>query len=167
MVLWSEFDKNLIQVIPVGKDGKVKFKNLRFQIPRGVCMWGVSAFKSLQVDIAVPEFLEWWKDLEATLCIQEPFNSNLKLNSLRVKVDGSTYFFDENSKQVNPDIVEGMLRGQELTCLVEIDGTYFFNGVWGLIVRASQVKSYGAEAISCDSDESVLAKGKCAFLSAD
>jgi hypothetical protein len=168
MVLWSELDKNSIESVPSGKEpGKFKYKGAKFQIPRGICKWGVSAYKSMQVDISNLEFLEWWKDLETTLCPLEPFNSNLKLMTLRLKVDEATYIFDENSKQILPEVREGLFRGQELSCLIDVEGNYFFNGSWGLIVRASQIKTYGAvveEVPEAVVETPVLAKGKCAFI---
>ena len=176
MVLWSEIDRSLIECVPAGKEpGKVRYRysgatltNLRFQIPRGLCTWGVSSFKSMQVDISSPEFIAWWRELEAQICPQVPFNSNLRDHSLRIKVDDATYVFDENAKQVVPEVREGLFRGQELSCLIDIEANYFFNGFWGLTVRASQVKTYGAPTEPDDEPETVAApvllSGRCAFL---
>lgn len=167
MVFWSEINKSLIDVTPCGKD-RVKFRYsgdpLRFQIPRGMCTWGVSAFKSLQLDLSNQEFVDWWRDLETLLCPQEPFNSNLKGNSIRLKIDEATYIFDENTVQVSPEIREGIFKGQELSCLVDIDSTYFFNGNWGLTVRIYQVRFYGCAAPYADAPATSLPKGICAFL---
>lgn len=177
MVLWSEItDKNVIDSAPWGKEGRAKFSQagapLRFQIPRGRCKWGVSAYKSFQLTVQNPDFIAWWKDLETFLCPQEPFNSNLKLNELRLKIDDATYIFDENSKQVNPEVREGLFRGQDLSVLVDIDSTYFFNGTWGLTCRAAQIRFYGEP----DEEETVrhvetappvLTPGVCAFLPID
>jgi hypothetical protein len=169
MVLWSDVDVSLIDTTTVLKDRtKFKYKDgpLRFQIPRGVCTWGVSAYKSINVDLFNQEFISWWKSLEAQLCPQEPFNSNLRgPNSLRLKIDDSVYIFDQNSKQVTPEVREGLFRGQEVSCLIDIDSTYFFNGNWGLTVRVYQIKmlneiSEPSEQVS----ESSLQKGVCAFL---
>jgi hypothetical protein len=173
MVLWVDIDRSLIDCVPTGKEpGKFRYRvngaPLRFQIPRGMCTWGVSAYKSMNVEISSPEFISWWKELETQLCPVVPFNSNLKLKSLRVKVDDATYIFDENSKQVTPGVQEGLFRGQELSCLIDIESNYFFNGTWGLTVRASQVKTYGSVEIeSEDADEPVtgpVLTGRCAFL---
>ena len=177
MVLWSEItDKNAIDTTPWGKEGRVKIGYdggpLRFQIPRGKCKWGVSAYKSFQMSINHPEFIAWWKELETFLCPQEPFNSNLKLNELRLKIDDATYIFDENSKQVNPEVREGLFRGQELSVLVDVNSTYFFNGTWGLTCRAAQIRYYGepAEMESqrpAETSAPVLTPGVCAFLPID
>jgi hypothetical protein len=176
MVLWSEItDKNVIDSAPWGKEGRVKFSReggpLRFQIPRGRCKWGVSAYKSFQLSLNHPDFIAWWKDLETFLCPQEPFNSNLKLNELRLKIDDATYIFDENSKQVCPEVREGLFRGQDLSVLVDVDSTYFFNGNWGLTCRAAQVRFYGAEETVVESPRAetapVLTPGVCAFLPID
>jgi hypothetical protein len=175
MVFWSEVDKNSIESIPTGKDvGKMKYKicgePLRFQVPRGLCTWGVSAYKSMQVDLSNPDFIEWWKDLETQLCPLTPFNSNLKGSSLRIKVDDATYIFDENSKQVVPEVREGLFRGQELSCLIDVESNYFFNGNWGLTVRAAQIKTYGEPEPEPEPEsepETLLVAGRCAFIKQD
>lgn len=168
MVLWSVIDKNVIDSAPWGKEGRVKFSYeggpLRFQIPRSPCTWGVSQYKSMNLEVRRPEFLEWWRDLEKLLCPQEPFKSNLG-SSLRLKIDETTYIFDENSKQVCPEVREGLFRGQELSCLVDIESTYFFNGTWGLTCKAVQVRFYPGEAEEPKPDAAIfLPKGRCAFL---
>jgi hypothetical protein len=171
MVMWTDVDKNLIEIVPGLKD-RIKFKYqggpLRFQIPRGMCTWGVSAYKSFQVDLSNQEFMTWWRDLETQLCSQEPFNSNLKINqsgtpSLRLKIDEATYIFDKNSKQVTPEIKEGLFRVQEVSCLVDVESTYFFNGTWGLTCRASQVRFYSEET----APEPTFSLKGCAFLPTD
>lgn len=172
MVLWVGLNKDGIDVVAGMKD-KSKYlydgKPLRFQIPRGACTWGVSQYKSFNIEINNPEFIGWWTELERRLCPQEPFKSNLSGNSLRIKIDEATYIFDENSKQVTPDVKEGLFRGQELSCIIDIESNYFFNNVWGLTIRASQIRFYGIEQPSpaapmAPADAPVLAKGICAFL---
>ena len=168
MVFWNEIDTNEIEFVPWGKDRTrflYKGKSLRFQIPRGLCERGVSAYesKSFIVSISNPEFFDWWRSLETYLCPKEPFNSNVKsATDIRLKIDNVTYIFDENSKQVMPEIQEGLFRGQELSCIVEIDSTYFFNSTWGLVCRANQVKTYGEE--ERPDEEQGLQKGVCAFI---
>ena len=168
MVLWSDVAKDVIDVVPGMKD-KSKYlyegKPLRFQIPRGVCTWGVSQYKSFNVDIKNSEFTAWWTELERRLCPQEPFKSNMANGSLRIKIDEATYIFDENSKQVVPEVREGLFRGQELTCLIDSESNYFFNNLWGLTIRASQIRFYGTEQPSAEPEPpTALAKGICAFL---
>jgi hypothetical protein len=173
MVLWSDINKDLVDVTP-GMKERSKYlydgRPLRFQIPRGVCTWGVSQYKSFNVDLPHnPEFIQWWTELERRLCPQEPFKSNLSGTSLRIKIDEATYIFDENSKQVTPEVREGLFRGQELSCLVDIESNYYFNNVWGLVIRASQIRFYGTEQQSAvesqtPDDPPVLQKGICAFL---
>jgi hypothetical protein len=171
MGFWYDLNKDLISIIPGARD-KSKYlwdgRALRFQIPRGLCTWGVSQYKSFNVEIGDPEFIAWWAELERRLCPQEPFKSNILNGSLRIKVDDATYIFDENSKQVVPEIQEGLFRGQELSCIIDIDSNYFFNDVWGLVIRASQIKFYGIDEpildVETPDDSPVLAKGSCAFL---
>jgi len=171
MVLWSDVEKSLIDIQPAGRE-KSRFvldgKPLRFQIPRGACQWGVSQYKSFNVEVTNPHFIAWWSELERRICPQEPFKSNLQNGSLRIKIDDATYIFDENSTQVSPEVREGLFRGQELSCLVDIESNYFFNGNWGLTVRAYQVRFYGPEKPASVSepvvDAPILQKGICAFL---
>lgn len=167
MVLWSDIDTSLIETDSLGKDRtKFRYKGgpLRFQIPRGMCTWGVSAYKSINVDVSNQDFIKWWRDMETQLCASEPFNSNLKGASLRLKIDDSVYVFDENSKQVFPEIRESLFRGQEVSCLIDIDSTYFFNGNWGLTIRLYQIKTLSEPCLENDDTETVLPKGSCAFL---
>jgi hypothetical protein len=126
----------------------------------------------MNVDIRNSEFVAWWRDLETRLCPQEPFNSNLKEGSLRLKVDDAVYVFDENAKQVCPEIREGLFRAQEVQCIIDVDSTYFFNGNWGLTIRIYQLKTLGPTAAEPSVDEphgpvGGLKQGVCAFLPAD
>ena len=159
---------------------KTKFRYqggpLRFQVPRGMCTWGVSGYKSFQIELTDPNFIQWWRDLETQLCPMAsggpspPFNSNLKEGGLRIKIDDSVYIFDQNSKQINPDVKEGLFRGQELSCLIDIDSTYFYNGNSGLTIRAYQVKTLTdaptteTPTAAAPEESFSLAKGVCAFL---
>lgn len=113
---------------------------LRFQIPTARVMYnGISDFKSVTLEMP-PEFCAWWtENLEEIAAGCEPFRSNLKDNGLRVKVDPATQFFDEQKKSVFPAIEEGTLKGDILSCIVEVSGIYFFQDVYGLTVRAHQV----------------------------
>lgn len=164
MVLWNELDKNLIVTEPLLRD-RTRFSYdgspLRFQIPRGMTTWGVSEYRTLNVDITHPEFAAWWVHLETLLCPAEPFKTNLVNGSLRLKIDDASYIFDQNSKQINPEIREGLFRGREVQCIVEIDSTYFFKGVWGLTIRIYQLKTSTEPE---ELDVSPLEKGVCAFL---
>lgn len=171
MVFWNEIDFQNIETVPSGRD-RVKFRYqggpLRFQIPRAPCTWGVSQYKSMNLDLmGLDDFIKWWTELETHLCLQEPFKSNLGPGpSLRLKIDEATYVFDKDAKQINPDIREGLFRGQELSVLVDIDSTYFFNGTWGVICRAAQVRFYGDEPVEVTTSAvaPVLKPGVCAFL---
>lgn len=175
MVFWSEVDVTQIEATQTRQEKSKYSLNggpLRFQAPRGMCTWGVSAYKSFQIDISNQKFMDWWRALERQLLPQvldgtAPFNSNLKGATLRIKVDEATYIFDKESKQVSPEVREGLFRGQELSCLIDIESSYFYNGNWGLTVRAYQVKCYGEEyAAEETAAEPTPAweKGTCAFL---
>lgn len=166
MVLWSDIDVALIESVPSGRDRTLfRYKGgpLRFQIPRGACPQGVSEYKSFQVEVTNRDFLEWWSTLEAHLCTGTPFNSNLKNGSLRLKIDDAVYIFDQNSKQITPDVREGLFRGQELACLIDIVSTYFFNGSYGLTVRTYQVKTLTEPEVVAE-ETAIFSRGSCAFL---
>lgn len=172
MVQWFDVDKSLIEFVPTNKDrNKFRYQGgpFRFQVPRARCIWGVSQYKSMNIEIRNREFITWWRALEAHLCPQDQFNTNLKDGSLRLKVDDAIYVFDENSKQVCPEVKEGLFRGVDVQCIIDIDSTYFYNGNWGLTVRIYQIKTYGTpdEPIVTGADETVqisgLTKGVCAF----
>jgi hypothetical protein len=168
MVFWSDFNKDTIETTALAKD-RSRFRcpgggPVRFQIPRGLCRWGVSAYKSLNVDVEDPSFIAWWRDLESRLCPFEPFNSNLKDGSIRLKIDDSAYIFDQNSKQILPEMKEGLFRGQEISCMIDVDSTYFFNGNWGLTIRVYQIKTLTDSVEHSEPDAPIVAKGTCAFL---
>jgi hypothetical protein len=173
MVFWSDIDTASIEMIPIKEKTKFRYKEgpLRFQVPRGMCTWGVNGYKSFQVSVSDTDFIQWWRALETQLCPTAPFNSNLRESSLRIKIDDSVYIFDQNSKQILPDVKEGLFRGQELSCLIDIDSTYFYNENWGLTIRAYQVKtlSEGTETVlepspTEEDAPTTLKPGVCAFL---
>lgn len=182
MVFWNEIDLSQIEMVNTTRDRTVfRYKGgpLRFQIPRGACPFGVSEYKSLNVDVTHQDFIEWWRQLEAHLCpgatsgdpLVPPFNSNLKNGSLRLKIDDAAYIFDQNSKQITPEIREGVFRGQDLACLIDVLSTYFFNGSYGLVVRVYQAKTLTDAPPDTPAEvpeESFsLPKGTCAFLSVE
>jgi hypothetical protein len=181
MVFWSDIDTASIEMIPIKEKTKFRYKEgpLRFQVPRGMCTWGVNSYKSFQIELNDPNFIQWWRALETQLCPaassgSPPFNSNLKKgpepeHTLRIKIDDSVYIFDQNSKQILPDVKEGLFRGQELSCLIDIDSTYFYNGNWGLTIRAYQVKTLSdvmseVEVAPEEDAPTALKPGVCAFL---
>jgi hypothetical protein len=169
MVLWTDIDVTQIDTVQLGRE-RTRFRYnggpLRFQVPRGVCTWGVNSFKSFQVQVTDPDFIQWWRALETHLCPaaagEGPFSTNLKDEVLRIKIDDAVYIFDQNSKQTVPEVKEGLFRGQEVSCLIDVDSTYFFNGNWGLTVRAYQVKTWTDAPLTVVTD--ALKPGVCAFL---
>ena len=110
---------------------------LRFQIPTGRVMYdGISSFSSITLEM--PEhFLSWWAELEKTLG-REPFRSNVSGSGLRIKVDNATQFFDTTRKSIFPELVEGSLKGDQITCIIEIPGVYYYQDMYGLTVRMYQ-----------------------------
>lgn len=137
---------NLEDVVFAGaKNGTTKFslqgQPFRFQVPKGRVLYnGLSEYKSITID--VPEaFVAWWRQtLEPAIAAGLiPFNSNLKESGLRVKVDKSTQFFNSKKEIYFPELKDGLLAGSMVTCIIEIAGTYFFQGSHGLTIRAHQI----------------------------
>jgi hypothetical protein len=141
---WSDVDTSTL--VYAGKRGggtkvtQADGSPLRFQIPTARVMYnGLSDFKSMTLEMS-PEFTHWWNEtIDEIASGSTPFRSNIKDNGLRVKVDQLTQFFDEQKKSVFPAIEEGTLKGDILSCIIEVSGVYFFQEVYGLTVRAHQV----------------------------
>jgi hypothetical protein len=123
---------------------------------------GLSDFKSMTLEMP-SDFCTWWtENMDDIASGCTPFRSNIKDNGLRIKVDPLTQFFDEQKKSVFPAIEEGTLKGDVLSCIVEVSGIYFFQDVYGLIVRAHQVvirKRNDVSAAKCDVADSDALKG--------
>jgi hypothetical protein len=137
---WSDVDLSSI-LLTEKKNGGSKITQsdgspLRFQIPIARVMYdGLSSFNSVTLEMPF-EFVEWWEKLDKEL--PEPSRSNMKDNGLRLKVDTATQFFNESKKSIFPDLNEGALRGETLTCIIDIPGTYYFQDNYGYIVRIHQ-----------------------------
>lgn len=147
VMLWHEVDFDLIYK-KESKTGRVSLyygpdmKPLRFQIPTGTCQYGMGSFNALNVDFSENQsFINWFGDLEKAIGAPEPFNSNMKGEVLRVKVDESTLVFDWANKMQQPnELREGLWSNSEVVCIMDISGIYFFNDVYGLTCRVYQLK---------------------------
>lgn len=170
MTLWSDLDISKITVVQSRQGRNTYAYNnlpLKFQIPRGLCTWGVGSYKSFQVSISNPEFIDFWGRLENVLCSEIPFVSNMKGNVLRIKIDDGAFIFDEQCHQITPEVQEGLFKGQELSCSVQIDSSYFYNDNNGLVVKASQVRYYSPplqEDVETFDEEDTPQLTKCSFL---
>ena len=142
---WTEVDLTTLSFAGK-KGGGTRVTNadgtpLRFQIPTGRVMYnGLSDFKSVTIEVPI-DFVQWWTTkLESEIASGcEPFRSNVKDGGLRVKVDASTHFFNESKKSTFPALDEGAFKGDTVSCIIEVSGVYYFQDVYGLIVRAHQV----------------------------
>ncbi len=126
MVLWHEH-------------GPVTSLPARFQIPRGYCENGISnEYKLVYVSIKDEEFLEWFKNIEKTLC-PEPYESRVKDGLLNVKfVEGYTQIFDESNNLTLSDM---NFAGSELDCLIDVEKVYGpLNDKYGLVCKIFQVR---------------------------
>ena len=161
---WSEVDTASLVLTDKRNGGSKITPLLRFQIPTARVMYdGVSNFKSVTLEMP-SDFVEWWTASLDTL-LPEPYRSNMKDNGLRVKVEPGTQFFNDSRKSIFPSIDEGGLKGETLTCIIDIPGTYFFQDMNGFIVRMYQA------VVQKRHEEPVIEEGTrltgCAFLTTE
>jgi len=148
MPKWNEVSLDDVEIEPGTGRTRPKFTlaggPLKFQLPRGTCQWGVNTeYKSCQVSIPDEAFVSWYETLEKKLCSETPFSSNLKGGQMRLKVDDGTLFFKADGTL----IVDGAdrMKGADVSCIMEIPGSYHFNDKYGLTCRVTQVRIW-AEA---------------------
>jgi hypothetical protein len=156
---------NLDEVETTLVRGLPKFSGLRFQIPRGLCQYGRSEYKTINVEIGNKAFITWWREMEGKLCQGEPFNSNLKGTSLRLKLEDDVPVFDDQRNYIGSYTKTGDGAGKQISCLIEISGVYFFNNQYGLTVKCVQLMAYADEPPT-ESDD-VVAAPPLALLDSD
>jgi len=144
MPFWHEIDLDGIGIQTIGSRTRLSYESgpLRFQIPRGYTRYGVGQYKSITISNLEPKFLDWWRKLEDKILPTQPLKSCLGDYGLRAKVDDTTLVFNSESKFVADEHFEGYLRDLDLSCILEIEGTYLYKGVWGASVKAHQIKFY-------------------------
>jgi hypothetical protein len=159
MPLWNEI--NLDDIVIETNRGRSKFIlgtcPLKFQIPRGTCNWGYNPeYKSFQVSVSDKVFIEWFRNLEQKLCQETPYRSNLKDGQMRLKADDSTLFFDVNGSVIDdgPD----RMKCADVSCIMEIAGSYFFQDVYGLTCRATQVRIWTESQVEVGSPPDTLVR---------
>jgi hypothetical protein len=90
--------------------------------------------------VSVPDeaFAQWYESLEKKLCSETPFTSNLRAGQMRLKADDGTLFFKADGTL----LVDGAdrMKGADVSCIMEISGSYHFNEKYGLTCRATQVR---------------------------
>jgi hypothetical protein len=143
MPKWNEVSLDDVEIEPGTGRARPKFTlgggPLKFQLPRGVCQWGVNPeYKSFQVSVPDEAFASWYETLEKKLCSETPFSSNLRAGQMRLKVDDGTLFFRADGTL----LVDGAerMKGADVSCIMEIPGSYHFNDKYGLTCRATQVR---------------------------
>lgn len=138
---WHEVDFSLIQKKD-GRAGRQSFtydgKPFRFQIPAGLCVWGLSEYNSLSLE-TTDEFRTWFQELEEAIGTPEPFSSNLREDLLRIKIDDYTQVFDSERRLDLTERREGSFRDCVLKCIMEVSGMYYFNGTYGLTCKIYQM----------------------------
>ena len=140
---WSEVDFSKISVTPKPRGGfDIKygedFGPFRFQIPTGVCEYGINEFSSIVVRIDEnTEFFEWFGRLENHIGRQEPWDTNaVGVSALRLRTTDGTQFFDGPKFTFEP----GDLTNTEVRCIIEISGKYGpFNQKYGLTCKIYQL----------------------------
>jgi len=149
MPKWNEIRIEDVEIDPGSGRTRPKFRlgpgPLRFQLPRGACTWGVSPeYKTFQVGIQDGAFVEWYENLEKKLCSDVPFHSNLKDGAMRLKVDESTLFFRSDGSL----LVDGAdrMKGADVSCIMEIPGSWFYQEKYGLTCRCAQVRIWSEVA---------------------
>jgi hypothetical protein len=147
MPKWNEVNLSYLTV-ETGR-GRPKFGlgggPLKFQLPRGICQWGYNPeYKSFQLSVQDPTFIDWFRNLEQKLCTDTPYRSNLKDCQFRMKADDSTLFFgpDGSMLENGPE----RMKGADISCIVEISGSYFFQDIYGLTCKANQVRIWNEPA---------------------
>ena len=173
MPFWHEIDLDRISIQATGTRTRLSYESgpLRFQIPRGYTRYGVGQYKSITISNLEPKFLEWYKALEDKFLTLKSVKGNMTEYGLRIKGDDTTLIFNSESKFVADEHVEGFLRDLDLSCIVDVEGTYVYKGVMGLTLRAHQIKFYAAvpkipSLAVCEDSETAaepVLKG-CAFL---
>lgn len=161
---WVGIDFDAIEV--TRPKGVPKFNGLRFQIPRGLCRYGHSEYKTISVELGNRAFVNWWRDMEQKMGDMQPFNSNLKDNTLRIKVGDDVPVFDERRNYIGLVAGTGYGAGKQMSCLVEIPGMYYFNDQYGFIVRCVQVMLYDDPPSPEDGEQNAAVK-PCALLDSD
>ncbi len=143
MPKWNDIPLEDIDIEPGNGRTRPKFTlaggPLKFQLPRGTCQWGInSEYKSFQVSVPDEAFVNWYENLEKKLCSDTPFSSNLRAGQMRLKVDDSTLYFKADGTL----LVDGAdrMKGADVSCIMEISGSYHFNDKYGLTCRATQVR---------------------------
>ena len=138
MPLWHQVSAENVDVD--GTKFSVQSRPFRFQIPKGAVLYnGLSEYKSITVQVS-DAFSTWWHDtVEGLVPGLTPWNSNIRNNSLRIKVDKSTQIFNSKKEIQFPELKEGLFANCTVQCIVEVIGTYFFQGSYGLTCRAHQI----------------------------
>ena len=153
MPKWNEVRLEDVEIDPGKGRTRPRFHlpdgPLKFQLPRGVCTWGVSPeYKTFQVSIQDEAFVKWYESLEKKLCSDSPFHSNIIDGSLRLKVDEGTLFFKSDGSLLvdGPD----RMKGADVSCIMEIPSSWFFQEKYGLTCRAAQVRIWSGAAPSAE-----------------
>ena len=140
-MLWNEVDFTKLH-IELGRAGRRKFtydgKPFRFQIPESRCVWGLSEYKSLSLEMD-DEFVTWWGELEEYVDTPDPYSSSIRDGVLRIKIDEYSQIFNSDRELDVQERAEGDFQGCSVKCIMEVSGMYYFNGTYGLTCRIYQM----------------------------
>jgi hypothetical protein len=124
------------------KDIKDFSQPLRFQIPKVYSESDISEFGTVYVQFQNQEFIEWFKNMEKTMCCEFPtFDSKIDQgDGFHIKcVQGFTQYFDSRYNLIFEDNPPS-LRNKELECIIDVSKYGPFNGKYGVSIKLYQVR---------------------------
>ena len=131
MVLWKDF---VADTLPP----------YRFQIPKVYSEYDISDFGTVSVQFQDQEFIEWFKNLEKTLCSHYPtYDSRFaSSDTLHIKCQpGFTQYYDSNyNLMFDYGDSPPSLRNKDLDCIIEVSPYGPFNGKYGVSIKMYQMR---------------------------
>jgi hypothetical protein len=133
--MWSTTS---IPQIGIQKNGKKVFiPPMKFQLPLARCVYGLSEYNSISLRVS-PEFTSFYRTIEQTIGIIEPWNSALVNDIIRFKIDESTWIFNKNGELEPIQNIQNAYQDEFIRCIIEIQGTYTYKGKSGLVIKCLQ-----------------------------
>jgi Family of unknown function (DUF5871) len=138
-MLWTEVDVNKISL---NEKRKLSYDGgpFRFQIPECTCIDGLSEYNQMTVEVPY-HFVQWYHELEKSIGVFTPWNSNVNDGTMTLKIDESTQIFDANKRLTDSRDFQGCM----IKCILEVSGVYFFREIYGLTCRVYQIMSFEPE----------------------
>jgi hypothetical protein len=115
---------------------------LRFQIPKVYSENDMTEFGTVYVQLQNQEFIDWFNNLEKTLCAEFPsFEPKIdQAGGFHIKcLQGITQYFDSRYNLIFEDTPPS-LRNKELECIIDISKYGPFQGRYGISLKMYQVR---------------------------